>query len=149
MKFSTREDINAPVEKVFRAVTDFERFERQFQKRGVEVERIAANNSTEAGNRWHACFNWRGRPHEVETELVSLDPNQGLALRSQSKGVVCLSIVDLVALSKQHTRLFVSLDLKPTTLASRLLVQSLRIAKPRLSKKFKARVSDLANEISR
>ena len=39
MKLSTREDIEAPIGTVFDAVTDFDGFERQLLRRGVDVTR--------------------------------------------------------------------------------------------------------------
>jgi hypothetical protein len=44
--------------------------------------------------------------------------------------------------------LFVSLDLQPTTLSSRLLIQSLKFAKGNLTKRFKTRVFEFAGGIS-
>ena len=34
MNLTTREDIDAPIAKVYEAVTDFERFERRLMRRG-------------------------------------------------------------------------------------------------------------------
>ncbi|MEO1026387.1 MAG: SRPBCC family protein, partial [Pseudomonadota bacterium] len=63
-------------------------------------------------------------------------------------GLECMGVVDLVALSKARTRMLVSLDLKPTTLSSRLMVQSLRLAKGSLNRRFKARVAQFASGIA-
>ena len=147
MKLSSREDIDAPVEKVFEAVTDFDRFERQLLRRGFDITRDESCAPTEVGAKWQAQIPWRGRTHDVATELVSFDKNSGFAFESQSGGVICLGVVDLVALSKARTRLFVSLDMRPTTLSSRLFIQSLKLAKGTLSRRFKTRVADWAARI--
>lgn len=148
MKFSTREDIDAPLSTVYQAVTDFDAFERQMLRRGVEVSRDETRPLDEIGACWTARFAWKGRSHDVEAELVALDPDQGYAIESRSGGIVCLAVVDLVALSRTRTRLLVSLDLKPSTLSSRLMIQSLRLAKGSLNRRFKSRVSDYANGIA-
>ncbi|NNE87286.1 MAG: SRPBCC family protein [Silicimonas sp.] len=147
MKFSSREDIEAPVSRVFEAVTDFDRFERQLLRRGVDITRDESCPPTDIGANWQAKFPWRGRTHAVVAELVTFEPENGFAFESRSGGVICMGVVDLVALSKSRTRLFVSLDLRPTTLSSRLFIQSLKLAKGSLSRKFKARVSDWAARI--
>lgn len=147
MKFSSREDIEAPVDKVFEAVTDFDRFERQLLRRGVDITRDESCAPTDIGAKWQAQIPWRGRTHDVATELVTFETDSGFAFESRSGGVICLGIVDLVALSKSRTRLFVSLDMRPTTLSSRLFIQSLKLAKGTLSKRFKARVADWAARI--
>ena len=147
MKFSTREDIDAPSEAVFSAVTDFDAFERRMLRRGIDVTRDDTLDPSEIGANWKARFDWRGRSYDVDAELVSLDPGENFAIESRSGGIVCLGVVDLVALSKSRTRLFVSLDLKPTTISSRLFIQSLRLAKGSLERKFKARVAEFAGAI--
>ena len=147
MKFSTREDIEAPVEQVFEAVTDFDGFERQILRRGIDLTRDESCPPDVTGARWNANFKWRGRAQNLEAELVSIEPNEGYAIESRTGGVICMGVVDLVPLSKARTRMFVSLDLKPTTLSSRLFIQSLRLAKGSLTRRFKSRVSDFASGI--
>jgi uncharacterized protein YndB with AHSA1/START domain len=148
MKLSAREDIEAPLDRVYEAVTDFDGFERQMLRRGIDVTRDDTLPSHEPGARWQARFTWRGRPHDMSAELVSIESGQGYAIESRSGGVICLGVVDLVALSKARTRLFVSLDVRPTTLSSRLLVQSLKLAKGSIDRRFKARVSELAQSMA-
>ena len=147
MKFSSREDIEAPIQTVYETVTDFDRFERQLLRRGVDITRDDTIPATEVGANWQAQFQWRGRSHGVEAEIVTIDPNVGYSIESRSGGIVCMGVIDLVALSTTRTRLFASLDLKPTTLSSRIFIQSMRLGKGTLNKKFKARVADLASRI--
>lgn len=144
MKFSTREDVDAPIAEVYQAVSDFDAFERQLLRRGINVARDDSCEATEPGARWEARLTWRDRPIDVEATLVSVDPGTGYALESHGNGVVCMAVVDLVALSKSRTRMFVSLDLKPTTLASRIFLQTLKLTKGSLTQRFKRRVSDFA-----
>ena len=148
MKLSTREDIDAPISAVFDAVTDFDGFERQLLRRGVDVTRDESHPLDVPGATWQARFDWRGRPQNLEAELVSIEAEQGYAIESRASGVVAMSVVDLVALSRARTRLFVSIDLRPTTLTSRLFIHSLKLGKGALTRRFKARVADFASGIS-
>ena len=148
MKLSTREDIEAPIDTVYGAVTDFDGFERQLLRRGVDVTRDETQPTDVPGVKWNARFQWRGRAQDLNAELVSIEAQQGYAIESRTSGIVCMSVVDLVPLSKSRTRLFVSLDLRPTTLSSRLFVQSLKLAKGSLGRKFKARVAEFASGIA-
>ena len=148
MKFSSREDIEAPIETVYESVTDFDRFERQLLRRGVDVTRDDSTPATQVGAKWQAQFVWRGRSHLVDAEMVTVDPDTGFSIESRSGGVVCMGIIDLVALSKTRTRLFASIDLRPTTLSSRLFIQSMKLAKGSLNRKFKSGVAELAARIT-
>lgn len=149
MKFSAREDIDAPIEDVFEAVSDFDAFERRMLRRGVDIRRDEAVPLDQVGACWKANFSWRGRVYDVDAALVSLTPGESYLIESRSNGIECLGGVDLVALSKTRTRLFVSIELKPKSLSARLLVQSLKLAKGKLDRRFKARVHEFAKELSR
>lgn len=147
MKLSTREDIEAPIETVFAALSDFAAIERQLRARGVSVEPDPAGPDAGIGRKWQARATWRGRPHRIDAELVSLEDGRGYSVVSTSGGVVATTEVDLVALSKNRTRMLLSIDLRPTTLSSRLLVQSLKLAKGRLSERLKTRAAEVAQRI--
>ena len=84
---------------------------------------------------------------DARAELIEITEGQGYAIESTSGGVICISVMDLVALSQNRTRMLVSLELRPTTLSSRLLLHSLKLAKSNLDRKFKTRVNELAKRI--
>lgn len=147
MKISTREDISAPIEDVFAAVSDFGAIERQFKRRGVVVERDQHAPAKGIGRRWLARATWRGRKHQIEAELKELTRDRGYVIESRTGGVISTTVVDLVRLAPRQTRLLLSVDLRPTTISSRLLVQSLKLAKSRLTERLSKRASDFAREI--
>ena len=70
-----------------------------------------------------------------------------MAVTSTSDGLEVVTEVDLIALSQSRTRVMVTITVKAKTLTSRLLVQSLKLAKTKLTKRFKARVLDYAEDI--
>ena len=147
MKFSAREDIEAPIDFVFEQVTDFQAFERSALRRGAEVQRVDALPEPVVGMAWDASFKLRGKMREVKMELTDIDPPNGLTLSSRSKTMGGDMVVDLVALSRARTRLNVALQLRPMNLASRLLVQSLRLARSNLTTRFQTRTAEFAREL--
>lgn len=149
MKISTREDINAPIADVYAAVSDFPLIERRLKARGVTLECDPDAPLSGVGRRWLAEASWRGRSHRIEAELAEVTEGQGYVVQSSSGGVVGVTVVDLVALSKTRTRMLMSIDLRPTSLSSRLLVQSLRLAKGRLTNRLKARLSEFGRRVER
>lgn len=147
MKFSTNEDIEAPIEEVFAAVSNLEFYERAAIRRGAEVTRTSAHETPQPGMTWKVRFIYRNRQREMRVELVELDPPQSMSFESQSGGLQTMLDIELVALAKSRTRLSVGLELRPLNLPARLLVQSLKLAKGNLQKRFKKRVADFALEL--
>lgn len=147
MKFSTNEDIDAPIDQVFAAVSNLEFYERAAIRRGAEVTRTSAHEAPEPGMTWKARFLFRNRMREARIELVELEPPQSMSFESQSGGMQSMLDIELVPLARARTRLTVGLELKPLNLPARLLVQSLKLAKGNLQKRFKNRVAELALEL--
>ncbi len=147
MNFTTREDIDAPRDAVYAAVTDFDRFERRLMRRGIDVLRDEAHPPPEEGARWKAALEWKNRRYDVEAELVSIEPEDGFAMEAHSAGLICLAVVDLVPLSRTRTRLMVSVELRATSLTSRLLLASLRLASGTLHARFRQRIAEFAREV--
>lgn len=144
MKFSTNEDIEAPADAVFEMLCDFEGFERSAMRRGAEVQRIDQLHKPGVGMMWQAAFTLRGKQRQMEVEMVTFDRPNEIVLESTSPGLLATTGFELIALSRSSTRVKVELEIKPLNLSARLLVQSLKLAKSSLTKKFKQRVSEYA-----
>lgn len=144
MKFSAREDIAAPIDQVFEALCDFEAFERQAMRRGIEVQRIDAHTHVGLGMRWNVAFAMRGRRREVTLELSRFESPNEMGFDAKSQGIGADFSIELMALSRNRTRMAIGLDITPVNLSARLLVQSLKLAKSNLSKRFKLRIAEYA-----
>ena len=146
MKFSTREDIEAPVDYVFAQVSDFAAFERRAMRQGADVAR-REDGPIAQGAIWDISFQFRGGDRRVLAELTQLDVPTLLSIDSASDGLNAVTEVELIALSQTRTRVLVSFDLRAKTLTARLLLQSLKLAKTKMTKRFNARVLDYAEDI--
>ncbi|SLN47663.1 Polyketide cyclase / dehydrase and lipid transport [Aquimixticola soesokkakensis] len=144
MKFSTRQDIEAPIDYVFGQITDFSAFERQALRRGIRVKRKQDTLVAAVGLAWSIRASFRGAVREVETEVATYDPPNAFSLTFHSAGLSGVLEVDVVALSRTSTRVTVGLDVRPQTLSARLLLQSVKLAKSSVQKRFDTRISDLA-----
>lgn len=144
MQFASKEDIEAPIEAVFATLCDFEAFERSAIRRGADVVRLHDVNPVAAGMKWQARFPFRGRTRDLQVTLQGFEAPTAMEFRSDSDGLDVTLTIDLVALSPKRTRLAVVLNIKPKTLSARLLVQSLKLAKSNLTKRFKLKVADYA-----
>ncbi|MBI6630331.1 SRPBCC family protein [Pontibaca salina] len=144
MRFSSREDIDASVNRVFRMLADFETYERFAMRRGIEVCRVDPAAPEGVGLAWDVRYHLRGRDRDARLDLVECDPLDGLRVISTSEGVDATMQINLLALSRRRTRMAVSLKLVPTTFSARVFVQSLKVAKSSLSKRFKLKVAEYA-----
>ena len=147
MKFSTKEDIDAPIDAVFDMLCEFDQFERAAMGRGAEVQRVDQLAEPGAGMQWEAAFDMRGKRRALQVEMDRFERPTEMKLETRSQGLTGDMSFDLVALSRSRTRIMVALDLKPQNLSARLLVQSLKLAKNALTKKFKKRVGDYAKDM--
>ena len=144
MKFSTKEDIDVPIDAAFEMLSEFEQFERAAMHRGADVQRVDALHRPASGMTWDAAFDMRGKRREIRVEMVKFVRPTEMKLITTSPGLTGDMELDLLALSRSRTRITVALEIKPHNLSARLLVQSLKLAKTSLTKKFKARVADYA-----
>lgn len=144
MKFSTNEDIDAPIDDVFDMLSDFERFERSAMRRGAEVQRTDTMAVPGVGMTWQTAFMLRGKKRELELEMVTYDRPGEIVLESTSPGMLGQMAFELIALSRSRTRVKAELEIKPLNLSARLLVQSMKLAKKSLNRRYKNGVAEYA-----
>ncbi|WP_226782082.1 SRPBCC family protein [Oceaniglobus trochenteri] len=144
IEFSNRKDIEAPQDFVFRAVSDFTAFERQALRRGLEVTRTSGNGPVGPGASWLMKIDYRNQIWSVKGDMVSFDPPSGYVISGGTSGVDLDLTVDLLALSRGVTRLTVTLALVPRTFKTRLLAQSLRLARASILRRMEKRVAIFA-----
>lgn len=147
MIFNSQEDIEAPIDAVFRAVSSFDTIERSALRRGARVQRVDRKTHPSTSIAWDIGFKFRGKNRDMLVELTKFDAPNHLLLQSLSGGLEGQVSVDLVALSKNRTRMALSIELMPKTLSSRLMVQSMRLAKTKLTKRFRLKVAGYATDI--
>lgn len=146
MQLNTNEDIEAPIDFVFERITDFEGFERAALRRGAELMRRDAG-AIDVGSIWDLHFRLRGKEREATIEVTQFDDPQFLGAHISIGGVLSEGSVELIQLNQKRTRMRVSSKSAPKTFAARLLLQSAKLAKGRIDKRFKSRVNDFASEI--
>ena len=146
MKFSTNEDLQMPIDALFEQISQFERFERAMIRKGAEITRTDDLAGPCVGMTWRARGNLRGRKRDFAVMLAGYEAPHLMNFTATSDGVFAEFDVELMALSRSHTRMRVGLDLRPKTLPARLILQSAKLARTTLTKRFKARVETFCRE---
>lgn len=149
MKFSSKQDVEAPIEQVFGQLADFDGHTRQALRRGAEVDRVDTLPAPGPGMTWDIGFKLRGKQRQARLTMERFDAPNEMALDMTVKGLEGKFAIELVALSRQRTRMNVEANLKPQTLSARLMIQSLKLARGNLGKRFETRVSDFAKELEK
>ncbi len=149
MKLSARQDIDAPIEKVFARLADFEAWQRAAMRRGAGVVRTDGLSGTARGMSWVVDFTYRGRHRRLQVMLDEFVAPSRLALSGSGPNVAGTVMVDLTALTPHRTRMIVKLDVRPKTLVARLFLQSLKLARTRVDARFRERVAQLVEKIER
>jgi len=147
MQFKGREDIEAQIDRVFAEITDFTRFERSAMRRGADVQRTDTLAEPGVGMTWQARFKLRGRMRDLSLRLSEYDPPNGIVVVAEAATVEAVMRVDLVSLSRARTRLGVDLEITPRNLAGRLMVQSMKLGKSSLTKRFRLRLAEYAMDV--
>lgn len=147
MQFKAQEDIGAPIDVVYDTLTDFRTFENAALRRGAEIERLDDGEGPVVGARWRVRFRLRGRDRVVDAELTELAAPESYVIESTGGGIDGVSRIGLVALSKSSTRLSIEINLSPRTLSARLILQSVRLARSTLARRFKHRIADFAEDV--
>jgi len=149
MKFATREDIEVPIEHAFELFSDFDQFERSALRRSIDVQRTDSLKQKGVGMTWDAAFKLRSKYRRVLAEMIEFERCDGYAIEMQSIDVTAYASLDLMALSKARTRVSLAVELKPKSLSGRLMVQTLRLGKTRLTNRFKVKSAEFVRGIER
>jgi hypothetical protein len=147
MKFSTQQDVNAPIEAVFEMLTEFDTYEKAATRRGADVARVSVGAEGGFGAAWHVRFPLRGKERDARLEVTRCQAPGDFEVSLQSRNVTGELVCRLTALSPSKTRLAVAFEVRPITLPGRVLIQSLKLAKARTSAKFKARIAEVASDM--
>ena len=141
MNFTTHKDIDAPIAFVFERVSNFDSYERQALRRGAEVARVDSG-VVRVGSAWDVAFTFRGKDRKLRATVAEITAPERMAIDTAASGLNSITTVNLVALSPKVTRVTVAIELQPKSLSARLLLQSLKLAKTNLNKRFAKRVNE-------
>lgn len=147
MKLSGRTDTGASLDVAYAFLADFDGWERAALRRGADVTRTDKLKVPGPGMTWHVRFAWRGRERELQIKVVTLDPAGHVTLAFDGPAVEGQVNAELVSMAAKRTRLLLQVEVKPRTLTARLFIQSLKLAKMRVQKRFDGRLAQLAADI--
>jgi carbon monoxide dehydrogenase subunit G len=147
MRFASKHDIEAPIADTYRIITDFEAWERAAMRRGADVARTDKLRDLMPGLKWSARFAYRGRTRELDLELKQIEAPSLLRFAGVSQSIEGTAAIELMEMGAKRTRMHVVFELTPRSLTSRLFLQSLRLARNRMDRRFDQRMAQMAADI--
>jgi len=142
MKFTTHHDVDAPIAYVFQRVSNFGVYERQALRQGAHVARLDGAGPVRVGSTWDVAFTFRGKDRKLRAKVARLDAPEHLDIDTLATGLSSETKVTLVPLSPKTTRVNVTVEIAAKSLPARLMLQSLKLAKTNLNRRFAKRVKD-------
>lgn len=140
MRLEDSTDIEVPAQQVFRSLTDIDHFQRLGMRHGLMLRQVEGA-TVQAGAKWVAEFPFRGQMRQLTCRIDSLDAPRAITLSGKSGGYEYGAVIALTALSRTTTRLRVDVEVKPKSLAARILLQTMKLARSRLRNRFAQRLN--------
>ncbi len=147
MKLSCRADVAAPSDFVFSRLADFGKIEYAALRRGAEVQRIDSLGAVAPGMSWSMAFRWRGRMRRGTVTLTRYEPSVAIGSRAETTGFLSEIGISLADLSRGRTRMIFEAEVRPRTIAARLMIQSARLGRAGLERRFQSQIDRLAREL--
>lgn len=144
MNFTTHYDLDAPIDYVFTKATDFGSFERQALRRGANVARFDGTGPIRVGSGWDVAFTFRGKDRKLRATIDQIEAPSLLRINTAASGLDSIATIDLTSLSPKTTRLAVTVDMSAKSMSARLLLQSLKLARGNLNKRFDKRIKEFS-----
>ncbi len=147
MKLVARYDVDVPIASVWGELVDFDAWERMAIRRGAEVTRTDRLLQKAAGMGWAISFPFRGQTRKAAVALQVLNAPEKLVVTGQSALADAEIAIALMDLTAARTRIEVKTEIKPRTIAARLYVQGMKLARKKVERQYANRISQLAVEI--
>jgi hypothetical protein len=147
MQFTSVQDVNAPLDFVFQQLSDFDSYESYAMRVGADVKRLDKLSEKNAGMCWQIKGDFRGKNREMAVDLEEYRPDNLLRFLVKMSGLEAAVVLESMALTRKQSRIKVTTLLKPKTISARLIVQSAKLAKNSMNRKFNHRFWTFANHI--
>lgn len=148
MQFSAQHEINAPIEAAFDILTDFGAIEAGARLRRVDLNRLDKLTQHGAGMSWDIGFRFRGKRRELIVDLTEFDRPDRLQFSGVSTAFSVEVVVELTAIDAARCKMKTALEVTPRSLGARLMIQSAKLGKSSLNRKFDKRTGQFAETIA-
>lgn len=147
MQFSSVQDVNAPLDFVFQQLSDFDSYESYAMRIGADVKRMDQLTQKGAGLHWNINGDFRGKKRKFDIQLTEYRPDNLLKFLVVASGIEATASMEAMALTRKQSRIKVTTVLTPKSISARLILQSAKLAKSSMNRKYNHRFWTYANYI--
>lgn len=147
MQLTATEILTGHIEEVFVSLTDFSAAEKTALERGVNIRRLDALAEPGVGVRWQIDFFARGRERRAEIEVVKLTKPTSLKYEGHVGGLLFETNVACRVLDSNATEVTVITKLRARSMSARVLIQSMKIARRRVVKRYRQSVRRVLRDV--
>lgn len=142
LELSAHEQAQMPVEELFARASRFGNFARQARSNGTRVRRLEPGNS-EHGPRWEVHYSLGGTERRFILELVQRRAPECLRFAIHSDAIEGELTLTLNAINAARSGVEARLTARPITTKARIVLQSMRLTRASLNKRFAKRIRAL------
>lgn len=146
MIFETMEDVDIPQDFAFSRFADFTRYEQTARHYGADIRRVNGFTEITEGCSWRGSAVVRGKTRGVEATITRLAHYEHARIDTVVGGMTVGVDLFFEELGPEQTQVRTTAQLKATTLAARLILQTVKLARRQIQGKINARIVALANE---
>lgn len=148
MKFSLRQDTDLSAEELFAAISDFARIERMLVRRGADVRRLDPAQEPGAGMAWEIGFDLRGKRRDMRMDVTQFDRPEKIVILGEGESLGLTVEMTVIALTRSKSRMIFEVEAKPRNMRARLMLQTAKLGKAQLDRKFADRVGAFLSDLS-
>ena len=148
MKFSLRQDTDLSAEELFAAISDFARIERMLVRRGADVRRLDPAQEPGAGMAWEIGFDLRGKRRDMRMDVTQFDRPEKIVILGEGESLGITVDMTVIALTRSKSRMIFEVEAKPRNMRARLMLQTAKLGKAQLDRKFADRVGAFLSDLS-
>jgi uncharacterized protein YndB with AHSA1/START domain len=147
MKLTAKTDLEVPAAFVFAALNDHQAWEREAVRTGVDIERPPGTPDAGVGAEWRVRGHFRGKARKVQVRIIELTPDKEMTLSLDGPSIEGTTRFEVMVLSPRRSRVRLDMEIKPKTLAARLFINTLRLAKGRAQARFEKGLERIAGRV--
>lgn len=146
MIFETSEEVDVPRDFAFSRFGDFTRYEAAARAYGADIRRVNGFTELAEGAGWRGSVMVRGKTRGVEATVTRLVRPEHAQMQTLVGGMTVTVDLTFEELGPEQTLVRAKASLRATTLAARLILQTVKLGRRQIQAKLDSRIVALANE---